>query len=59
LNPSPLGDYVTFDEWEQLLHKYAVRKLDILTNRQLYPLDTASLVTGPLRSSRDVKENKI
>jgi hypothetical protein len=48
LNPSPLGDYVTFKEWEQLLHKYPVRKLDILTNRELYPLDTASLVAGPL-----------
>mgnify|MGYP001037252707 CR=1 FL=1 len=48
LNPSPLGDFVTFEEWEQLLHKYPVRKLDILTNRELYPLDTASLVTGPL-----------
>jgi len=49
LNPSPLGDFVTFEEWENLLQKYPVNEVTILTKKKLYPLDTASLVTGPLQ----------
>jgi len=49
LNTSPLGDYVTLEEWQQLLQRYPARKITLLTDKRLYPLDTASLVTGPLK----------
>jgi len=49
LNTSPLGDFVAFHEWEKMLQEYPVKKLTLLTNRNLYPLDMASLVTGPLQ----------
>jgi len=52
LNTSPLGDFVTFKEWEQLLQRYPVKQLTLLTNGKLYPVDTASLITGPLEVLR-------
>jgi len=48
LNTSPLGDFVAFKEWEQLLRRYPVKQVTLLTSGKLYPLDTASLITGPL-----------
>jgi len=43
-----LGDFVAFKEWEQLLRRYPVKQVTLLTSGKLYPLDTASLITGPL-----------
>jgi len=46
---APLGDFVPFEEWEQMLKGYPVKTFTLLSNRKLYPVDLASLVTGPLK----------
>ncbi len=46
-NPSPLGDFVTSEEWDKLFKSYPIKKFTILMNHKLYPQDAPSIVTGP------------
>lgn len=59
-NPSPLGDFVTYEEWDKLFKAYPVKKITTLMNPKLYPMDVASIVTGPINlQKRALKEKDL
>ncbi len=59
-NPSPLGDFVTHQEWIELFKSYPAKKLTILMNPRLYPMDLPSVITGPIKlQKRCLKEKAL
>ena len=47
-NTSPRGDFVPLNEWIQLFQQFPISSVSTLTSKNLYPIDVASLITGPL-----------
>lgn len=59
-NPSPLGDFLTYKEWDKLFKSYPIKKFTVLMNPNLYPMDVASIVTGPINlQKRCLKEKDL
>ena len=47
-NTSPLGDFVSLNEWTHMFQQFPIDSVRTLTNKNLYPIDVSSLITGPL-----------